>query len=96
MAKRVSREQKYEIAIKDIINKMFEIAGHQVTYDDIVGRKDKWYTEWTMTEAHNDEWKAWGEAYLKKNLKLNAKYAGYEMAFISLMWGLKFAETENC
>ena len=51
MAKRLSREQKNEQAVKDLINQMFIIAGHQVTYDDIVGRKDAWYTDWTMTEA---------------------------------------------
>lgn len=96
MAKRISRQEKYELAVKDLINKMFEIAGHQVTYDDVVGRKDAWYTEWTMTEEQNDEWKTWGEAYLKKNLKMTSKTATYEMGFVSLMWGLKFAKPKIC
>jgi hypothetical protein len=45
---------------KDIINQMFIIAGHQVSYDDIIGRKDAWYTQWTMTEAQRQEWIDWG------------------------------------
>ena len=92
MAKRLSREQKIEQAVKDLINQMFIIAGHQVTYDDIVGRKDAWYTEWTMTEAQNEEWKEWGIKYLKTKLKMNTYYAEKEMAMISLMWGLKFSD----
>ena len=48
--KRLTREQKKEKAIIDIINKMFEIAGHDVTYDDIVG-VDEWWQKYTMTVA---------------------------------------------
>jgi len=49
MTKRLTKEQKREQVLIDLINKMFEIAGHEVTYNDIVGRTDQWYTEWTMT-----------------------------------------------
>ncbi len=48
MAKRLSREEKWDKAVVDLINKMFEIAGHKVTYDDIKGRQDDWYAQWTM------------------------------------------------
>ncbi len=48
--KRLTREQKKEKAMIDIVNKMFEIAGHDVNYDDIVG-VDKWYQKYTMTVA---------------------------------------------
>ena len=34
MNKRLSREQKREKAVKDLINQMFIITGHEVTYDD--------------------------------------------------------------
>ena len=95
MAKRLSREEKWKLAVVELINKMFEIAGHQVTYDDIVDRKDAWYTDWTMTEDHNEEWKKWGEEYLRKNLKLPKVLAEREMAMISLMWGLKFRYEEE-
>lgn len=55
-----------EIIARDIINQMFIIAGHQVSYDDIIGRKDAWYTQWTMTEDQRQEWIQWGIKYLKR------------------------------
>ena len=87
---RQSRDQKRQQAVIDLINKMFEIAGHKVTYDDIKGRQDDWYTQWTMSPEQNDEWQNWGVEYLKKKFKWNKKVAQTEMAWVSLMWGLKF------
>ena len=92
MAKRLSRQEKIDNSIIDLINEMFSIAGHEVTYEDVKDRKDNWFTQWTMTMAQNDEWQAWGKKYLAKNLKLNSKYAEREMAMVSLMWGLKFSD----
>ena len=92
MAKRLSRQEKIDNSIIDLINEMFSIAGHEVTYEDIKDRKDDWYAQWTMTVAQNDEWQSWGKKYLAKNLKLNSKYAEREMAMVSLMWGLKFSD----
>ena len=91
MAKRLTTGEKREKALIAIINKMFEIAGHEVNFDDVKGRKDEWYKEWTMTIEQSDEWRAWGEAYLKKNLRMYEKPAKIEMAWISLMYGLKFS-----
>ena len=51
--KRITRAQREEQLVPDMINKMFEIAGHEVTYDDIKDRKDDWYAQWTMTEQHS-------------------------------------------
>ena len=87
---RLSIEQKRRQAVIDLLNQMFIIAGHQVTYDDIKDRKDDWYTQWTMSPEQNNEWVNWGVAYLRKNLKMNKKTAETEMAWVSLMWGLKF------
>lgn len=74
---------------EDIINQMFIIAGHQVSYDDIINREDEWYLEWTMTEAQNEEWKKWGIEYLRKKKRWPKKMAEREMAFIDLYYGLK-------
>jgi hypothetical protein len=93
--KRLSREQKWNQAVIDLINKMFEIAGHEVTYDDVKDRKDDWYAQWTMTVQQNDEWKLWGKKYLMKKLRLPAKVAEREMDMCSLMWGLKFSNWEE-
>ena len=95
MAKRLTREQKKDQALIDLINKMFEIAGHQVTYDDIKDRKDNWFQEWTMTFEQHLEWQDWGQKYIKKQLNLSAKRAEHEMQWASLAWGLKFSNFEE-
>lgn len=90
MKKRLTREEKKRKAVIDIINKMFEIAGHSVTYEDIKDREDAWYQDWTMTIEQNEEWKKWGKKYLMKSFSLYAKIAERQMDMIGLMWGLKF------
>ena len=92
MAKRLTREQKEKQMVVDMINKMFEIAGHNVTYDDIKDRKDNWFTDWTMTLEQNQEWQKWGKTYIMKNFRTPAKLAEKEMVWISLNWGLKFED----
>ena len=90
--KRLTREQKKEKAVIDLINKMFEIAGHNVTYEDIKNRKDNWFWDWEMTMAQADEWKEWGKQYLMKNLRIRARAAEVEMMWINLQWGLKYSD----
>jgi hypothetical protein len=92
MNKRLSKQEKKEQVIIDLVNKMFEIAGHTVTFEDIKDRKDNWFQQWTMTTEQNDRWKLWGKKYLIKNLRMNAKSAEKEMMWISLQWGLKFSD----
>jgi len=92
MNKRLSKQEKKEQIIIDLVNKMFEIAGHTVTFEDIKDRKDNWFQEWTMTTEQNDQWKLWGKKYLIKNLRMNAKSAEKEMMWASLQWGLKFSD----
>ena len=90
--KRLTREQKREKAVVDLINQMFIIAGHEVTYDDVKDRKDDWYAQWTMTTAQSEEWRKWGENYLRKNLKVSKYLAEREMAWVNLQWGLKYSD----
>jgi hypothetical protein len=92
MAKRLTRREKEEQSVVDLINEMFRIAGHAVTYDDIKDRKDAWYSIWTMTVAQNEEWQKWGKKYLMKKHNMYAKRAEKEMQWISVMWGLKFSD----
>jgi len=88
MAKRLTKQEKWNKASEDLINKMFEIAGHNVTYDDIKGRTDDWYTDWTMTVAQAEQWKEWGMEYLQKNMKFTKHYAELEMRMFNVMYGL--------
>jgi hypothetical protein len=90
--KRLTREQKREQAVVDLINQMFIIAGHDVTYDDIKDRKDDWYQQWKMTIEQADEWKQWGIKYLRENLKINKKMAENEMLWFNLQYGLTYSE----
>jgi len=92
MAKRLTLQEKKDIFIQDVINKMFEISGYDVTYEDIKDRKDDWYTQWTMTMEQNDVWKDWGVSEIQKRFKYNKKFAEREMGMIILMWGLKFSD----
>ena len=89
---RLTKQQKREQAVIDLLNQMFVIAGHSVTYEDIKGRTDNWWAEWTMTTAQADQWKAWGIEYLRKNLKINKTLAEKEMQWINVQWGLKYSD----
>ena len=90
MGKRLSYEEKKEKLLIDLINKMFEVAGHNVTFEDIKDRKDDWYNQWTMTEEQYQQWQKWGIKEIKKKLKLTDVYAQRQMSMVGLNWGLKF------
>ena len=88
--KRLSREEKQNKAIIDLTNQMFIIAGHDVTYDDVLGVED-WFQKYTMTMAQGEEFKEWGKKYLRKELRMRAKIAEKEMDWFNLQWGLKYS-----
>jgi hypothetical protein len=94
MTKRLNKEQKQEQAVIDLINQMFIIAGHQVTYDDIKDKKN-WFQEYTMTVEQAEEFKKWGKKYLMKNLKTYAKAAEREMMWFTLQYGLTYSNWEE-
>ena len=91
-APRLTKQQKREQAVIELLNQMFVIAGHSVTYEDIKGRTDNWWAEWTMTVNQADQWKAWGIEYLRKNLKINKTLAEKEMQWMNVQWGLKYSD----
>jgi hypothetical protein len=75
--------------LKDLVDRMFEIAGHPLKYEDVQGRTDNWYQQYTMTEEQNKEWRDWGIKYLKKKKRWNNHLAEREMAMLDLYIGLK-------
>ena len=90
MAKRLTREEKQDQLVVDLINKMFEIAGHpEVTYSDVANRQDNWFNDWTMTMAQREEWIKWGKKLLMKKFYMYAARAEKEMMWVGLQWGLK-------
>ena len=92
--KRLSREEKREKAVVDLINQMFIIAGYDVTYDDILGR-DKWFQEYSMTVQQAEEFTKWGKKYLMKNLRMRAFQAEREMQWFNVQWGLTYSNWEE-
>jgi hypothetical protein len=92
--KRLTREEKKDKAIVDIINKMFVIAGHDVTYDDIVG-VDKWFQQYTMTVEQGEQLKKWGKQYLMREFKMRAAQAEKEMLWFNVQWGLTYSDFDE-
>lgn len=80
--------------LKELIDKMFEIAGHDVRFEDVEGRKDPWFQQYTMTEAQNQEWREWGTKHIKKKRRFYSKIASREMAFLDLYCGLKISDSK--
>ena len=78
-----------EDMLREIINVMFVIAGHDVGYDDIKGRKDAWYMQWSMTLDQQDNFIEWLTGYLRKHRRLPKSIAVREAHMINLMWGLR-------
>lgn len=75
--------------LKELIDKMFEIAGHNLKFEDVEGRKDNWFQQYTMTETQNEEWKEWGTKLLAKKRRYGKKLADREMRMLDLYCGLK-------
>ena len=84
-----------EKILKDLIDKMFEVAEHAVTYEDVKERKDDWYVQWEMTEDQNQEWKDWGKEHLRKKGRMSKLSAEKTMSWIDLMYGLKIKRDDK-
>jgi hypothetical protein len=90
----MKRKTNKEI-IEALINEMFVIAGHNLTYQDVEGRTDNWFSEYTMTESQNNQWKDWGVDYLRKQQHWNKRSAQREMSMLDLYCGLKTVPDDN-
>ena len=91
----MSKQEKTDMAIEHLINKMFEIAGHDVTFEDIKGRKDNWFQDWTMTMEQSEQWKSYGVDYLRKLFRWNKAMAEKEMMWMNLQWGLTYSDFDK-
>lgn len=85
--KRVDKDREN---LKVLIDKMFEIAGHPLKFEDVEGRTDNWFQQHTMTESQNKEWREWGVKFLSKQRhRYTKKVASTTMAWLDLYCGLK-------
>lgn len=90
------KSNKLQKAIKEIVDKMFEIAGHDIRYADVSVRKDDWYDQYTMTQDQNDEWFRWGIDYLyNKRIVSSKRMAKKEMSWFNLGHGLRIENLDN-
>jgi hypothetical protein len=88
------KANKDRLLLKELIDKMFEIAGHDIKFEDVEGRTDNWFQQYTMTEVQNKEWREWGTKLIAKKKRYFKKIAEREMAFIDLYCGLKISDFE--
>jgi hypothetical protein len=91
----MKRQDKDKQVLKELIDKMFEIAGHSLKFEDVEGRTDNWFQQYTMTEEQNKEWREWGTKFLNKKRRFGVKLASREMAWLDLYCGLKIANEEE-
>jgi hypothetical protein len=90
----MKREDKNKLVLKELIDKMFEIAGHNLKFEDVEGRKDNWFQQYTMTEAQNEEWRDWGIKLIMKKRRYNKYLADREMRMLDLYCGLKISDSK--
>ena len=86
------KQDKSRQLLKELIDKMFEIAGHDLKFEDVEGRKDNWFQQYTMTEEQNKEWREWGIKHIKKKRRWNNYLAERQMAWLDLYCGLKISD----
>ena len=90
----MKREDRDRLVLKELIDKMFEIAGHPLKFEDVEGRKDNWFQQYTMTEAQNEEWRNWGTKLIMKKRRYNKFLADREMRMLDLYCGLKISDNK--
>jgi len=88
------KTDKERLILKELIDKMFELAGHDLKFEDVEDRKDNWFQQYTMTEAQNQEWRDWGTNFLNKKRRWGKKLADREMRMLDLYCGLKISDSK--
>jgi hypothetical protein len=94
MTRAEQRVNKERQLLKELIDKMFEIAGHDLKFEDVEGRKDNWFQEYTMTEAQNEEWREWAIKLIMKKRRYNRYLADRKMRMLDLYCGLKISDSK--
>ena len=83
---------KEAIFIENAINKMFEIAGHEVRYVDIKNSQEAWYQKYTMTKEQEETWKQWFLKEVVAEKIINKSLAEKEFMWFNLSYGLKISD----
>ena len=92
-----TKKKTEEEVSKELMNAMFTIAGHDVTFDDVVKEPEGYYDRYTWTPEQEKEWISWAIDHVKKTLKHRATYADREVSMFNLCYGLRtvYPQTET-
>jgi hypothetical protein len=88
----MKKQDKDKLILKELIDKMFEIAGHDLKFEDVEGRTDNWFQQYTMTEIQNEEWRDWGIDLIMKKRRYKRHLADREIRMLDLYCGLKISD----
>jgi hypothetical protein len=83
---------KIDEAYKEIIMEMMTIAGHDISYEDLLKEEDGWWARYTMTQEQRDKWVDFSVNLLRTKLRWSKRKAVDQMKWVDLMWGLKVVE----
>lgn len=72
-----------------LLDKMLELAGHSIYYDEYVKLSDKYKSDYTISQADLNVWSNWAVRFLQKELNYNLKQAEEEVSWIQHYHGLK-------
>ncbi len=85
---------KIDEAYKEIIMEMMSIAGHDISYEDLLKEKDGWWAKYTMTQEQRDKWVDFSVNLLRTKLRWSKRKSVDQMKWVDLMWGLKVVEKD--
>ena len=86
MKKLIQQEQKIA---EVLIEKMFEIAGYNVSYREAVSKGSNWFNLWTITLEQQEKWMRWGAKYMHEELGIPLYLAERKMDIFNFNYGLK-------
>ena len=86
---KMSRQQKEAMVCENLINAMMQIAGYELTAQDLAAEGGEWFSKYTMTPEQEKQWMEWGEKYLRQTLKYTARQAHKNMQMFNVSYGLR-------
>lgn len=95
---------KKEKLVIELINKQFEIAGHDMTYDKLKelglnkeqdDPSENWYVKYTKTTTQAEEFREWAIERIAEVLDVSKAKADYEFSWWDLSFGLKEVADEK-
>lgn len=83
------QEKKRKELVEELMDKMFEIAGHDLKWEDMKERQDPWYDQYTWSKEQEEEWRSWGINLLRKKAGMNIAMATRNVNGLLFQTGLK-------